>query len=171
MQPIYFVLWFRLDGEDRYLIWYSGKRDGVVLDSNREVASFLDQPRLNNFAQQRDLAIQPEEPVLHDLDAITGWLGQHDNNAVDCDLVLTAWNLLIDVQSTVENRDVLRETPEHDALYQKLFWGNNFPSLTPPGKHFVPAWSGTEIQQLRGILMDGFRLFRGWVKETEPVRD
>jgi hypothetical protein len=53
-----------------------------------------------------------------------------------------------------------------ESGYDKLFWGNNLPVVTPPGEFYVPAWSDEELAELHRILSDGMRLIRVAVRET-----
>jgi len=39
-------------------------------------------------------------------------------------------------------------------------WGNNIPSLTPPGKRYDPVWSPEEVTQLVEVLTAGIDMFR-----------
>lgn len=39
--------------------------------------------------------------------------------------------------------------------YQKLFWGLNPPSLTPPGARYLPVWRRKEISKIFGVLRSG----------------
>ena len=51
------------------------------------------------------------------------------------------------------------ETSKGD-VYDKLFWGSNFPAMTLPGERYVPVWSDEEIVELHQILNDGMALVR-----------
>jgi hypothetical protein len=62
MERTHFTLWYRLHGEDRYLIWFSGgDRDGVFLDSNGGIPTFPDKDSLHEFARLNNLTIQQEK--------------------------------------------------------------------------------------------------------------
>jgi len=43
-------------------------------------------------------------------------------------------------------------------VYDKLFWGNNLPAMTPPGERFVPTWSAEELEALAALLSAGFAM-------------
>ena len=45
------------------------------------------------------------------------------------------------------------------SIYDKLFWGNNLPSLTPKGRHYVSEWSPDELAALAEVLSAGLALF------------
>jgi hypothetical protein len=73
------------------------------------------------------------------------------------------------VRSSIEKRDVLREDHINNDIYDKVFFGNNLPSMTPPGEHYVPAWSEEEIDRLSRVLTGGLRLFRARVSFVEAI--
>ena len=45
-------------------------------------------------------------------------------------------------------------------VYDKLFFGNNLPAMTPPGEHYDPTWSDAEIRILCSVIAAGLHLFR-----------
>ena len=49
---------------------------------------------------------------------------------------------------------------EAQVIYDKLFWGCNLPSMTPPGMHYEPTWSPEEITTVVEVLHSGLRLLR-----------
>jgi hypothetical protein len=133
MTPAYFCLWYRLDHTDGYLIWFSNDQDGVVTQPDGIVPSFRDQEALRAYAASHQLMLEETAPLLHDLDAVARWLRRSLSADVDCDALLTAWNLFGDLAASV-NADFDRDRDRTQRVYEKLFWGNNLPAVTPPGK-------------------------------------
>lgn len=160
----YYILWYRLNGADRYLLWYTGDDDGMVVIADNKVPSFSNAAHLRRFATERNITIMDEQPILHDLDLIKQWLGNKSATIVDCDDLLAAWNLFDDVsRSTLGHFDSDKKLT--NQLYDKLFLGNNLLPLNPGQHHYVPTWSEGEIKLLRKIMNSGMTLFRHVISE------
>ncbi len=159
MSNEYFNLWFRLDARDAYLIWFNGEPDGVIVDANGKVPCFPNNEDLLRYACSLNLSVETEEPNLHDLDSLASWLEAKDNETVDCKIFLAAWNLFDDVSRSVGgNFDPGRKKTK--KIYNKLFWGNNLPVVTPEGKSYTPLWTKRELKIMREVLSEGLSLFR-----------
>jgi hypothetical protein len=151
---------FRLDGVDSYLIWFSNDSDGVVVELDGSVPTFRARSDLCAYAGRRGLALEAEEPSEFDLDAVERWLTRSDPGAIECGLFLDAWNLFGDIASSKGCAAFEGASRSAVVVYDKLFWGNNLPTVTPPGEHFVPAWSDAEVAELHRILSNGMALVR-----------
>ena len=151
--------WYRLDDDDGYLIWYSDEKDGVVVDSGGKVPSFRHAGGLLEYAAAHGLPVAGGDMILHDLDALAGWLQKQELRPADCESLLTAWNLFADVsRSTGGSFDTDPELT--GKIYEKLFWGNNLPGVTPEGKSYRPIWTRRELKLMREVLGFGLSLFR-----------
>lgn len=137
----YFSLWYRLDRIDYYLIWYTNDRDGVVVDSTGLIPTFRDIDSLAIYAENIGLYVEKEEPTLHNLDLLKYWLENPNQATIVCDDFLAIWNLFTDVASSVLDIEFDRDIQKTKSIYNKLFWGNNLPSLTPKGKYYNPIWT------------------------------
>jgi hypothetical protein len=162
MSRTYFRLWYRLDGADGYLIWFSNEEDGVVVAPNGTAPAFRDLAALQAYADSQHLDLLIEEPILHDLDNVAAWLAR-PVHAIDCDVFLTAWNLFADLAAST-GAGFAPDDERTRQIYEKLFWDNNLPSMTPPGERYVPRWSAAERRTLRAVLGSGLALFRGRVR-------
>ena len=159
MNNEYFNLWFRLDARDAYLIWFDGEPDGVVVDADGKVPCFLNNEDLSRYAASLNLSVKTEEPILHDLDFVASWLKTENDVTVDCDIFLAAWNLFDDVSHSVGGSfDTNRKLTA--KIYDKLFWGNNIPAVTPEGEHYEPTWTKRELKIMREVLGVDLSLFR-----------
>jgi hypothetical protein len=156
----YYKVRYRLDGVDSYLIWFSNDSDGVVAAEDGSILSFRGESDLCAYAERRGLGFEPEGPSEFDFDLVEHWLSTPDRETIDCHLFLDAWNLFGDIASSSGHADLERSFRGAGGVYDKLFWGNNLPAVTPPGEHYVPAWSEGEVAELHRILSDGMRLIR-----------
>jgi len=168
----YFPLLYRLQGEERYLIWVSNEEDSVVVDANGFVPSFRDLITLHQYAEANHYSLESEAPVRHDLDWVAAW-GKSPAAPVDCVEALSAWNLFRDVAMSIPSKGTAFEKLDSPGLpiYDKLFWGNNLPAVTPPGKRYNPEWSPDEIRSLVEILTAGLNLFVSRVRDWRPSND
>jgi hypothetical protein len=158
----YYALWYRLATADSYLIWYSNDTDGVVVNADGFVPSFRSITALEAFAATLDIELDVETPVIHNLDVLKRWLGEPKNSTVDCVVFLGAWNLFVDVaRSTHANAASIFLKREEDGfdLYDKLFWGNNLPAMTPEGHTYIPLWPNDQIARMQEILAVGLHMF------------
>ena len=162
MTQTYYALWYRLDQSDGYLIWFSDDVDGVITRPDGTIPSFDAQAQLNIYASDNQLGVAPMEPLLHDLDAVVSWLGHSLSANVDTTTCLTAWNLFTDCSASV-NGDFDADHKRTKGIYNKLFWGNNLPAVTPPGEEYIPVWADDERLLLQEVLCDGLQLFQKYV--------
>ncbi len=158
----FFRLWYRLDRQDSYLIWYSNTTDGIFVDEKDFILSFITLAELESYASKNTLCLENEIPILHDLDWVCDWLRCPSSTTINCDHVLATWNLFADISISVKIGGELFKNlnRKYDRVYDKLFWGNNLPSVTPAGVKYIPVWSSEEICVLETVLEAGLKLFR-----------
>jgi hypothetical protein len=167
----YFSCLYRLNGEARYLIWIGDEQDSVAVDAGGFIPTFKDPLPLRRYADLNHYSLESEEPTLIDLDRVAIWM-KSPTEPVNCEEVLVAWNLFIDVAASVGDSGIAFERLDSQtlAIYHKIFAGNNLPAITPKGCHYVPEWSPDEIASLAEILSTGLDMFasctRGWPQEA-----
>jgi len=157
----YYPTSFRIDGQLLYLIWYSTDwYDGVLKSDNNVVLVFKDLKQLKGFANDAHLRlVNDTELALHDFDAIAKWIDKPRGIEVDCNLFLSAWNLIDDLRSSLGLK-LKKEDKMTRKIYGKLFWGNNLPAVTPPGEIYIPSWSGRELFRIKTNFSSGLKLIR-----------
>ena len=147
----------RLDGTTTLLLWVSDDgADCVVADGNRAVA-FDDLDELRAHAATMGLGVEPEPSELVDLDAAERWC--RSGGDPDPVLLLATWNLCWDVANGT-GAAFDHRGGELDVLYDKLFYANNLPSMTPPGEHWIPEWPDEQVARLRIVIGAGIALVR-----------
>ncbi|HEX8237240.1 MAG TPA: hypothetical protein VF600_14875 [Abditibacteriaceae bacterium] len=175
MDRTHFVLWYRLDNKDHYLIWYHEVEgdsclDGVVLDSASKIPIFVAVDELQHYARSQEFEIDAEEPRLHNLDIVLKWLKtRRATQTLHCDACLTAWNLFADVSRSLSGSFDADQQRTH-KIYQKLFFGSNLPALTPSGKHYIPLWSSQELKIIREVMNNGLALLRAHTRLQTVTR-
>ena len=140
----YFPLLYRLQGEKSYLIWISNEQDSVAVDSDGFVVSFPYLTSLRQYADLKRYRPETEEPVFHDLDWVATW-NMRPGEPANCGEALAAWNLFSDVSASIPSRGVAFKTldSQFPFIYDKLFWGNNLPSVTPEANSTSPNGRST----------------------------
>jgi hypothetical protein len=165
MERKYYILWYRLDGSNSYLIWFSDENDEVLVDEGGVVPSFKDTNSLVNYAEERGISVDVGEPILLDLDVLGRWLKEKDVELIDPSRFNGAWNLFADVSRSVNGGfDSNRELTQ--KIYNKLFWGCNLPSVTPEGEQYHPAWTERELKIMYEVLGSGLQMFRRSVRNV-----
>ncbi|MFB9245796.1 hypothetical protein IV454_17770 [Massilia antarctica] len=161
MDVSYFVLWYKLNGADGYLVWTSGVEDGVLLDSAGRVPGFASEADVRRHADELGLELVDEEPTVHELDCVLAWIDDAGNTTVDCDKLLAAWNLFDDVSRSVGG-SYDADKAATQGLYMKLFYGGDTAnSVCRPEDEAVycPVWSEEEPAVLRSTLRAGLSMF------------
>lgn len=163
---MYYPYWCHLDGADAYFLWFTGDAadgsgpDGILLDEAEHVVTFRRLDDLRDYASHRGLSVAEVNPQPLDLDAVERWLAAARKTTVDCVTFLNAWNLFSDLASAVRGGPAHIDDRREGRIYDKLFWGNNLPALTPRGKHYTPIWSKSEVGRMRNVLAKGMLLLR-----------
>ena len=158
----YFRCLYRHKGVERFLIWFSDDRDGVFADAFHRVPTFASAEALESaFPALVDAEIVPHAPILHDLDAVESRCRADGSLVIDSADFLAAWNLFIDVARSVGDAGAsyLASDSVLGHEYEKMFFGNNLPAMTPPGEHYTPTWTDDELDDIRRHVILGFDLF------------
>jgi hypothetical protein len=160
----WYPLALKTGGRALFLLWASDDHglDRVLADGGRAV-SFAGEGAAREYALGEHLALAPKheyELLLNDLDGAVRWL---DGDAEpDCGLLLSIWNLAGDVARGV-NASFEDRGEVLDKVYDKLFFGSNLPSMTPPGQRYQPEWTEEELGMLRATIKTAADLIRSRV--------
>src|SRR5215472_16736515 len=133
MSETWYPLALRVGGRTLFLLWVSDDwaLDRVLADSDGVVA-FPDEESAREYARAENLPLAPKEELdLHDVVGAVHWL--RAGARPDCGLLLAIWNLAGDVARSV-NEPFEDRGEVLDDVYNKLFFGSNLPSMTPPGE-------------------------------------
>jgi len=156
----YFIRPIKIEDSNLYLIWYQNDHDGLVLNDSGSVLAFGSKKQLRKFAESHSMELRPTDRMLIDLDFLANWLKEPDPKGVDCFIFLESWNLFGDLRSSIENRNTDPDDNKHLHIYDKLFYGNNLPAVTPEGREYEPIWTEEDVLELRDVLEPGLNLFR-----------
>ncbi|MDJ1484116.1 hypothetical protein QNI16_26700 [Cytophagaceae bacterium YF14B1] len=167
MERLFFAIGFSLDQKDRYLIWIQDETDQVLVETDGLIPVFNSETALAKYAAKKYVEIVNEEPVFCDLDYLSNWIAQ-PNNPIDCQMFLSIWNLFTDIASGINRSFTGNEKDKlTNKVYDKIFYGNNLPSVTPEGKYYIPVWTKAERGRLIEIMSEGIALLRISLKEID----
>jgi hypothetical protein len=106
-----------------------------------------------------------EPPAVCDFDKVAAWCGSPTAGSIEPTAFLNAWNMLEDAHG------FRLEVPLHDVssqragkIYDKLFFANNLPAVTPRGASYEPIWSEAEIELLSRIYRFGLAELRASIQ-------
>ncbi len=157
-----FICRVRIGGIDTFVLWYTNERDGLLCDAAGLLLSAGTRDDIIAAAAARGVACASSEPFEYDFDHIRDWCYLPRADGVDCPAFLNAWNFLDDLAGLSENPGTrfaeLSRMAGHS--YDKLFWGNNLPAVTPSGEQFDPSWEPEEIEEIRRVMEAGLALLR-----------
>lgn len=155
-----YPVWIRLHGVDRGLIWQtddgmeaSGEGTDTVLVVDQRIATAPTAEALAELAAQHGLAPEDTEADRLNLDGLEQLLELPASEEI-CTQLLNAWNLYGDIARSL-GATLADDGEEAQRCYDKLFYGNNLPSITPVGEHYRPFFTETEQQLIGGILTRG----------------
>lgn len=163
----YYVSWYRLDGQDCYLLWWTGdENDAVWVDANRRIPVFKTIEQAQTFAQAQTIPLEKVEPDLLNLDWVKQWL-QHPASAIDPEECLTGWNFFIDVadgtgRPFAGQRGTYNRGTWRGKRYDKLFFGTSAGMMlaSEGAPRYEPRWNKTERKFLAKVLTQGLSIFR-----------
>ena len=135
-----------------YCIWYSDKNEGILCREKR-IVSFTSAGEAKKYAFSKNINLDEETFVLN-IDDLLCWVNS-DNLEIDCVAVLNAWNMFIDIASSVERHfDGNERTKTIDDIYNKLYCGNNV-LVDKEVDMYNPTWTEREVHTIKQVLKNG----------------
>jgi hypothetical protein len=157
----HFLCEFRFNAKSYFVIWYDGSEDGLLVDSKQKLAQFEHQEDARNFLIKQGFYLSENQVTIYNFDRIAQWVNQPTPAQIDCVEFLDVWNMFVDVANSVGGSSVFMEkNSDLDSIYQKLFYGCNLLSITPPGEQFEPTWTLSEMTFLSNLFGAGIELLR-----------
>jgi hypothetical protein len=144
-------------GRKTFLVWLTkeGDKDTFRLDSNNRLISFRSERGLRDLPGTRSKQLKWSEGVQIDFDHFWNALRRlkvgKSSSAKTCKILLDGWNFIEDMVRTVGLTETTKglHSPLLKKVYDKLFYGNNLPAVTPESKSYTPLWLREEIVSFR----------------------
>ena len=154
----YYICQFYLSKMSYFIIWYSDEQDGLLLDHSGKIASFGTLAHAKTYAKKNGISIIPKPVPVYNFDVISTWCLKPLPDLIKCELFLNTWNMFSDVAATIGSRSIFATADRGlYTIYDKLFYGNNLPAITPEGMSYVPEWSTTEAEEIAKIFKAGLQ--------------
>lgn len=164
----YFILWYQINREDSYLIWFSGDTDGVYVE-NGKVPTFGSKDFLRYFAESKNIEIVVEEPILHNFDSVKDWLKDTTTEINPHDF-LVVWNSTGDIANTLNLKFLGNQKDDlTQMLYGKLFAGNNLPAMQ--ADYYELKLSKKETLRFEKIMRDCLRIFTESTRVSDFIKN
>jgi len=156
---VHHVCTFTFDGRQLAFLWFTNERDGVEESVPGQIRVFASADGARAWGLKAGLVVSSDAPTSYNLDAIAEWCAHPTATGIECRVFLDVWNLLADLG--FESNSIFRGADRRGvAVYDKLFFGNNLPSVTPPSQAYSPTWSDEEVRELARVLRLGLAEFR-----------
>jgi len=145
LEKKYYLFW----KDDLFFI--SHENDCMLIRANKD--SML------SVAKNYKLFVSDQEVYLIDMDDSFKLLKQmrRDRSLSEksCRILLGCFNMLEDMAKSLAIPVGMQDIEENavlDHVYDKIFWGNNLPAVTPEGKSYSPILLLNEIKIIRKYL-------------------
>lgn len=142
--PTYYSIQIVKDRTTLIMVWFSNDADGVLTYKGK-VLIFRSLSECTEYGDSTGLNIVSSDMVC-DFDQMVEWMNSSSRVVWDSSSLINTWNLLIDIFSSLNIH--VHENENVKIVYDKVFWGNNLPSVTPPGGKYVPVLSDEEKYDL-----------------------
>jgi hypothetical protein len=168
-----------LDSRRFFLLWVSAgkERDYYVLCKHDPPQLLLarSEEEITEYADRHGLQLSNQPMDIFDFNVLNGVLAGlrpgkplSENAARE---LLNIWNTLDDVSYSLNN-DIMSVDlflkEDVDKLYEKIFYGNNLPSVTPEGKKYSPLFEAKERSILRSLFRHAIKEITGIVDTKYP---
>ena len=157
----YYLCELLLDRRRLYVVWYSDAVDGLVRLKDGKITSFSDESEVRAFCRENGISLMLEPPEVYDFDKVAAWCDSPASGSIEPTAFLNAWNMLKDAHRP-RLYALLHDMSFQRAgkIYDKLFFANNLPAITPRGASYEPIWSEGEIELLSRIYRFGLAELR-----------
>lgn len=129
-----------------YYLWYSDNgKDRFLIQGNR-LRCFSSIEDMNQFKKAEGILLEDDGMIVSLKETFS------EEDEIDCSYFLELWNLAEDICASFDQSlEQLISDWDTSALYEKIFWGNNFEALIPLGKEYIPVFDKCERAVLNGL--------------------
>jgi hypothetical protein len=152
----YYKLAFLYKNKYLYTLWYTNDIDGL-LNENDKMIFFYSEHELINYCKNDNLYIMDDDIVIYNIDEINKIIFNNGIN-IDCKYLLDLWNITADIAKTI-NIPFYGNEKETINIYNKIFYGNNLPSIRGNGEIYIPHWNNDETELILKIVKECYKIF------------
>lgn len=152
----YYAVKLKYSNRNYYAIWYSDNNDGFITTNKNEIVLFDNLADIKKYSISHTIDVDCDNIACYNFDDLYEWCVS-DSTIVDCDKILNDWNIISDFLNTLKITFVGDNTTDGliQSLYNKLFYGNNLPTINTTNEKYIPSWSKHELKLLKDILKEG----------------
>lgn len=158
--PLNYVVCLIILDHRHFLLWQDGGNEPDKYILVPETAFFLSAQTVEDLlrrATRLGLQVTDQDPVLVNIDKVFRVLAElrpgRASSQRTCQLLLDGWNTLEDMARSIQiSLDEQQDDYEREVLrnvYDKLFYGNNLPAVTPSNRNYSPLLSSNERKVMR----------------------
>lgn len=147
-------------GKQHFCIWKTDESDGFETDGKRLLV-FKSMEETKQYLDGKGLHFSSDEIVTYDLD---GFLKEVDFEEPDPKAVFYFWNMFSDMARGLGLK-FSGDGKKVNKIYEKLFFGNNLPTVTPEGESYTPVFSDREKKIIESIISEGVSLAKSQLEE------
>lgn len=161
-----------LDTEELFLLWEDCELGGDRFTPScypGRIIAFASLADLKRYAVDKQLPVSWDEAGIFDTDHFGSVLNSmtpgQARSIEQCATLLEGWNVLEDFCRTLSQDTKIPKSSGARSVYEKLFYGNNLPAVTPVGKCYEPTFDSDELEDLHNALDGPLRLLRSksWI--------
>jgi hypothetical protein len=139
------------------LLWVDGKDQKDYFLRTNEGKIFVEKSKPSvrrKIEDKSDLNIHWDQCSVFEFDKFMSTVKSLKSGSYSkittCKRLLDGWNFLMDFAYTIDAPEhFIRTNRRQKKIYNKLFFGNNLPSMTPKGKEYNPVWTSPEIKYFK----------------------
>ena len=162
-QELGYVVCLMAGGRQYFLLWQDGGTAPdkyVLLPKTSQFLLARTTEALFESATKLGVQVADQSPALVDMDRVFRALATLRSGRAPslqtCQLLLDGWNTLEDMARSIQILpDEQQSEDEREILgkvYDKLFYGNNLPAVTPANRNYSPLFSSIERKVMRRYL-------------------
>jgi hypothetical protein len=153
MSLSYYPIAIELYSKQILLLWYTDFKDGILVDKNNKALIFNSLEEVKNYTLDNHIKINFDDFSTYNINILTTWLQNPSSQSIAYQLFLDLWNLVTDIAYSCKVKFLGNSKDDLTTLiYDKLFYGNNLPSITPQGKFYKPIWTKEELNFLVKVM-------------------
>jgi hypothetical protein len=157
-----YVVSFIFEKKARFLLWQDGESAPdrfIVSGDDHELIVAESIKNICVRAEQLNIKLNAQEATVYDLDLLFETIHRLTPNRtltqLECEQILEVWNVFDDLARSIAKRpdtNVQVNGEDTHAAYEKIFHGNNLPSITLPGDTYLPVLSEHECVAIRDVM-------------------
>jgi hypothetical protein len=152
----YYLCELIFEGNFFFVIWFSDRRDGLLVDKHKKIRHFRTENDAIGFLELRNHVIENDPIAKYNIDAINTWCIEPNSEHINCNTFLDMWNFFTDMSASIGRKSTFKKADNGlQSIYDKFFWGCNLPAITPKEKHFAPGWTVDDVKAIAELFRVG----------------